>query len=121
MIFGQMSIVDRFSKTIVWFAIGTCVLAASGSGRISLLRTYKDASLVGISADGRLMLTRRTRKVTDCPDRRLLCYADVLEVYETGKGKRLGELASRGDGGATELGSGSENDASVAQFPPAVT
>jgi hypothetical protein len=82
---------------IVLFGIGGLALAAFAGGDVSLVRSYKDAALIEISDDGRLMLTQRNaRKVTDCPDQRPSCSADVLEVYETANGKVLGQLISRG-------------------------
>ena len=87
----------RLRHSIAWFAVSGFALAVFADGGPSLVRTYKDAALVEISADGRLMLTRRSpRKVTDCPDRRPYCSADVFEVYDAGNGRSLGQLVSKG-------------------------
>ncbi|HLK64076.1 MAG TPA: hypothetical protein VKU19_11585 [Bryobacteraceae bacterium] len=87
----------RLGHVIVGLGIGGCALAAFADGGASLVRTYKDAALVEISADGRLMLARRNqRKASDCPESPPYCTADVLEVYETATGKSLGQLVSGG-------------------------
>src|ERR1022692_4201802 len=81
----------------IWLGIASLAFVVFADGGVSLVRAYKDAALIEISADGRLMLARRdARKITDCPDRRPYCSADVLEVFETATGKSAGQLVSRG-------------------------
>jgi len=87
----------QLRNVFLWYGIGGLALAAFAVGDASLVRTYRDAALIEISAAGRLMLARRSaRKVNNCPDQRPSCSADVLEAYETGTGKSLGQLISRG-------------------------
>jgi hypothetical protein len=87
----------QLRNVILWYGIGVLALAAFAVGDASLVRTYRDAALIEISADGRLMLARSSaRKVNNCPDQRPSCSADVLQAYETGTGESLGQLISRG-------------------------
>jgi hypothetical protein len=82
---------------IARLGIASLAFVVFADGGVTLVRAYKDAALIEISADGRLMLARRdARKITDCPDRRPYCSADVLEVFETATGKSAGQLVSRG-------------------------
>jgi hypothetical protein len=79
--------------------LGLVVALGATENGVTLVRTYKNASLVEISADGQLILTRLNQeKVTDCPDHMQYCLADVLAVHEAGTGRSVGKLVAKGRG-----------------------
>jgi hypothetical protein len=80
---------------VLW--IGLIVALGATENGVTLVRTYKNASLIEISTDGQLILARlKPKKVADCPGHVPYCLADVLAVYEAGTGESLGELVAKG-------------------------
>ena len=72
---------------------GRCLIHAETSAK--LIRVFEPASdLADISDDGKLILAVETQK-RKCADKKNVCLSEVLVVYETSTGKKLGELENR--------------------------